>query len=314
MYAVNFANTLTGWLGRALIQNLLYVINLVTFSTLALRDWFNKNKLFKSRNNSTTSLMALRYFNQTLPGFTLLFRSLLITGLITGSFTGPVTADEKWQFEITPVIWNASVDVNFSDENSGGGVPINPDYSFFTLENLDSYLSLKAEANHGRYGLLFDSLKARYEDETTNSPVYFSVGTELGFIELSARYQVSDRYKVDLIAGARQAFLDIDTTLPVLQRPGRMETRSYDWLDPILGLRYLHSFNQKWATKLRGDFGIFDTGSDKTLQLSADMLYQMNKRISVLIGYRYLYIKFTEEDLLYDVALDGLQLGLGIHF
>ena len=39
MYAVNFANTLTGWLGRRLIQNVLYVINLATFSTLALRDW-----------------------------------------------------------------------------------------------------------------------------------------------------------------------------------------------------------------------------------------------------------------------------------
>ena len=60
MYAVNFANKLTGWLGRTLIQNVLYVINLVTFSTLALRDWFNKNKLFKSRCYSTTSLMASR--------------------------------------------------------------------------------------------------------------------------------------------------------------------------------------------------------------------------------------------------------------
>ena len=233
---------------------------------------------------------------------------------MTGLITDQVSADEKWQFEITPVIWNASVDVNFSDGNSGGEIPINPDYSFFTLENLDSYLSLKAEANHGRYGLLFDSLKARYEDETTDSPVYFSVGTELGFIELSARYQLSENYKLDIIAGVRRAFLDIDTTLRVLQRPGSMETRSYDWVDPILGLRYLHSFNQKWASKIRGDFGIFDTGSDRTLQLSADMLYQMSPRISFLIGYRYLYIKFREEDLLYDTALYGLQLGLGIHF
>jgi len=262
--------------------------------------------------------MTSAYFNWTLPGFTFPLGSLLLTVLLTvlisGLFTAPVTADEKWQFEITPVIWNASVDVNLSDENSGGVIPIDPDYSFFTLENLDSYLSVKAEANHGRYGLLFDSLKARYEDETTDSPVYFSVGTELGFIELSGRYQVTESYKLDLIAGARQAFLDIDTTLRLSQGPGRMETRSFDWLDPILGLRYLHSFNPKWSARVRGDFGIFDTGSDKTYQLSADMSYQMNTRISFLIGYRYLYIRFTEEDLLYDTTLYGLQLGLGIHF
>ena len=250
--------------------------------------------------------MASRYLTRTLPGFTLLLCSLLSTGQLA--------ANEEWQFEITPVIWNASVDVTFSDGDSGGDIPIDPDYSFFTLDNLDSYLSLKAEANHGRYGLLFDSLKARYQDETTDSPVYFSAGTELGFIELLARYQMSERYKLDIIAGVRRAFLDIDTTLRVSQGPGRMQTRSYDWVDPVLGLRYLHSFNQKWATKIRGDFGIFDTGSDKTLQISADMLYQMNPRISFLLGYRYLYIKFREEDLLYDTALYGLQIGLGIHF
>ena len=264
---------------------------------------------------------AFRYFNLTLPGFTLFPASLFLASLFPASLllvsllvTTPVTAEEEWQFEITPVIWNASVDVNMSDGDSGGEIPINPDYSFFTLDNLDSYLSLKAEANHGRYGLLFDSLKARYEDETTDSPVYFSVGTELGFIELSARYQLTENYNFDIIAGVRQAFLDIDTTLRILERPGKLETRSYDWVDPMFGLRYLHPFNKKWTAKIRGDLGIFDTGSEKTHQLSADMLYQMNPRISFLVGYRYLYIKFTEDDLLYDTTLYGLQLGLGIHF
>lgn len=250
--------------------------------------------------------MASRYLKKIVPGITILINLLCISK--------PVTADEKWDFEITPILWNASVDANLNDGNSGGDQPINPDYSFFTLDNLDSYLSLKAEANRGRFGLLFDSLRAEYQDETTDSPVYFSIGTKLGFIELSARYQLLERYKLDLFAGVRQSFLDIDTTLRVLQRPGASNTRSFEWTDPILGLRYTHAFNQKWMARIKGDYGVFDTGSEKTWQLSADMLYQMNQRISFLIGYRYLYIKFQEEDLLYDVALDGLQLGLGIHF
>ena len=36
MYSVNVANTLNMWMERTLIKNILYVINLVTFSTLAL--------------------------------------------------------------------------------------------------------------------------------------------------------------------------------------------------------------------------------------------------------------------------------------
>ena len=49
-----WANTLTGWPGRQLIKNILYVIDLVTFSMLALRDWFRKNRLFDSHSYSTT--------------------------------------------------------------------------------------------------------------------------------------------------------------------------------------------------------------------------------------------------------------------
>ena len=79
MSAVNFANTLTGWLGRSLIQNILYVINLVTFSTLALRDWFNKNQLFKSRSYSTTVAQVIFTGVDALPTITLLG---LATGII----------------------------------------------------------------------------------------------------------------------------------------------------------------------------------------------------------------------------------------
>jgi phospholipid/cholesterol/gamma-HCH transport system permease protein len=54
MSVVQIANTLTGWPGRKLIRYVLYLINLMTFSTLALRDWFSKNQVFKSRSYSAT--------------------------------------------------------------------------------------------------------------------------------------------------------------------------------------------------------------------------------------------------------------------
>lgn len=54
MSVVQIANTLTGWSGRKLIRNVLYLINLMTFSSLALRDWFSKNQVFNSRSYSST--------------------------------------------------------------------------------------------------------------------------------------------------------------------------------------------------------------------------------------------------------------------
>lgn len=73
----NWANTLTGWPGRKLIRNVLYVINLLTFSMLALRDWFRKNKLFDSHSYSTTVAQVIFTGVDALPTITFL-------GLATG--------------------------------------------------------------------------------------------------------------------------------------------------------------------------------------------------------------------------------------
>jgi phospholipid/cholesterol/gamma-HCH transport system permease protein len=72
-----WANTLTGWPGRQLISNVLYVINLVTFSILALRDWFSKNRLFDPRSYTTTVAQIIFTGVDALPTITLL-------GLATG--------------------------------------------------------------------------------------------------------------------------------------------------------------------------------------------------------------------------------------
>ncbi len=223
-------------------------------------------------------------------------------------------SEYDWQFVLTPVLWNASVEARLSDDSSDGGdLPIDPDYRFFTLENLDDYLSLKFEANHVRFGLLFDSLRARYQDKTSNSIANFVVGTELGFIELSARYQLYDEFELDLIAGVRRTFLDIDQTL-LLPRRSVTTKYSFSWTDPLIGLRYHHPFSKKWHAWLRGDIGGFNIATQRVINFTADMQYIINTYISLSMGYRYLAIDFKEDDILYDVSLNGLQIGIGIHF
>ena len=224
-------------------------------------------------------------------------------------------SENHWQFVLTPVLWNASVEARLSDSNSGGGdLPIDPDYRFFTLDNLDDYLSLKFEANHGRYGILFDSLRARYQDETANTLANFIVGTELGFIELSARYQLFNELGLDLIGGSRRTFLDIDQTLLLPLKPAITTKYSFSWTDPLIGLRYHYPFSNKWHTWLRGDIGGFGVGTQRSINFTADIQYILNSTISFTMGYRYLDIEFKEDDVLYDVTLDGIYLGLGIHF
>ena len=218
---------------------------------------------------------------------------------------------DSWQFVLTPTIWNASVEARLSDSNSGGiDLPIDPDYRFFTLDNLDDYLSLKFEANHGRFGILFDSLRARYQDQTDNTFVNAIVASELGFIELSARYQLLDKHELNLIGGVRRSFLDINMRLV----PGPAFEQSYSWTDPLIGMRYHYPISHNWHVWLRGDIGGFNVGTQRSINATADIQYILNSSVSFTMGYRYLDIKFKEDDVLYDVVLDGLYLGVGIHF
>lgn len=94
MSVTQLANTITGWPGRKLIRNVLYVINLVTFSTLALRDWACKNRLFNSRSYSTTVAQIIFTGVDALPtitflglatGFIFTFRLISITNTLGGT-------------------------------------------------------------------------------------------------------------------------------------------------------------------------------------------------------------------------------------
>ncbi|MFV2005585.1 MAG: hypothetical protein ACC650_10275 [Gammaproteobacteria bacterium] len=221
--------------------------------------------------------------------------------------------DDNWQFVLTPVLWNASVEASLSDNDSGGDLPINPDYNFFTLDNLDDYLSLKFEANHGRFGILFDSLRARYQDQTANKNMNLIVGTELGFAELSARYQLSREFELDLIGGVRYTFLNLEQTL-VLPNRVPAKRQEHNWTDPLIGLRYHYLFADRWHAWVRGDIGGYNVGTQRIINFTADMQYIINTYLSFSLGYRYLKIDFKEDDVLYDVSLNGLQIGLGIHF
>lgn len=238
----------------------------------------------------------------------LLFSLLFITDSVLAD------SEKQWLFRLTPVLWNASVDATLSDDDSSGELPIDPEYRFFSLDNLDDYLSLKFEANHDRWGFLFDSLRARYQDETANKLVNFHVATELGFIEAAVRYQLSIKQNFDLIAGVRHSFLNIDQTIRLPVVPDEITHYKFNWTDPVVGIRYHHSLSDHWIVWLHGDIGGFNVATQRMLNFTADMQYLISTHFSFTFGYRYLEIDFKEDDVLYDVTLDGIQFGLGIHF
>lgn len=64
---------------------------------------------------------------------------------------------------------------------------------------------------------------------------------------------------------------------------------SKDWVDPIIGLRWLWGFSDRWSLKLRGDIGGFGVGSDFAWQAAGLIDWQPFKYVSFIGGYRALY-------------------------
>ena len=54
--------------------------------------------------------------------------------------------------------------------------------------------------------------------------------------------------------------------------------------------------------------------SDIAVNAEAMIRYQLGNTFSLKFGYRYLKVKFDDNVFLYDISLDGFQLGLGIRF
>ena len=157
---------------------------------------------------------------------------------------------------------------------------------------------------------MFDSLRAEYRDEAATNRLNLSVGTELGFTELVAGYQLLEKHKLDLYGGVRHSFLDIDVTLT----PFIDNKQEYSWTDPLIGLRYNYSLNKNWQFWLQGDIGGFEVSTQRTVNAVVNVQYIINNYVSFTTGYRYLQIDFKEDDVLYDVNLKGVYLGVGIHF
>ena len=213
------------------------------------------------------------------------------------------------QYEVTPYLWAASI--NGTAAVSGDeSPPIDSDYNFFALDNLDGVASATFTARGQQWGFLFDFLYVSYEDTfLEGSFLQITPRLEGRIFEIAGTYQLTSVNKLEIVAGLRKQ--DIDVELSFLNRAPQA---SVDWVDPFIGVIYSPPLTDKWSLSLRGDIGGFGIESDTAINAEAMVRYQFGKTFSAKFGYRYLKVKFEDSILIYDLSLDGFLVGLGIGF
>ncbi|MBV8096308.1 MAG: hypothetical protein JO110_24335 [Acetobacteraceae bacterium] len=89
----------------------------------------------------------------------------------------------------------------------------------------------------------------------------------------------------------------------------------YDnWVDPVIGLRGRVNLSQAFYLTAESDVGGFGIGSDVAVQEYAALGCQITRNLYSEVGYRFLYDDFRDTNFLYQMALHGAQITVGLHF
>ncbi len=211
-------------------------------------------------------------------------------------------APDRWTVELTPYLWAAGLDGNTAAD--GTGSEIDTDYKFFSLDNLDFALGTSVEARKGRWGMLGDAMYVEFSDEFERSP-----GSEVevsgGFVETVGSMMATNGRPLELLFGLR--YVALKATVDVAPVP--RATAREEWLDPLVGLRFTHAFNDRWSVALRGDIGGFGVASDFVTNVSAMFGWNVGEKVTLRGGYRMLQMDFDGADLVLDATLQGFVVG-----
>jgi hypothetical protein len=226
----------------------------------------------------------------------------------------PQAASDEWHFVFAPYLWLAGIKgtVGVGDLTTD----IDPGVSDI-LDVLKFGFIGTFEARKNKLMLITDVMYISLEKtKDTTGPLFsaLKVNEKTFFLSPMAGYRLAEKNgaSLDVIAGIRYWHTSTRLEAEPGQLPGRVAESSKNWADVIGGLRGLAHVSRLFSLVGRGDFG--GGGSDYTYQLFGAVGIDVSKKASLFAGYRYLYVKNTRDNSLFDGALNGPILGAAFRF
>jgi hypothetical protein len=222
----------------------------------------------------------------------------------------PPVADSGWQFRFAPYLWAQGLDGASGVRGLEGDV--NVDFSDI-VSDLDFAFMGTFEARRGRWGILTDVNYAELSDSFDTRGIIFSGGDFkmkqfLSNITLNYRVMENAGTVIDLYAGARLNWIDLNLELE--GGKGGSVSRSGDdfWADAIVGARFQTDLGGRWFFRATGDIGAGQ--SDFTWQAVGLIGYKINDNCNVGLGYRGLGTDYKNGGFTYDITAHGPVLGV----
>ena len=233
---------------------------------------------------------------------------LIMSTSAYGKEEQPVTND--WKFNLAPLyIWGMFMSGDMTAKGSTNPV----DVKFGdVVSNLSAIFTVHFEGVwKNQWGFLVDFSYVKLGgDQETGGPKIHVDFKDL-MTEAAGYYRFSKGpHAVDALFGVR--YTHLSPTIGVGNFPS--QTSRQDWVDPIIGARYIWTICDQWKLNLRGDIGGFGVGSDFTYNAIGLVEYKPWKHVSFLGGYRVLYQNYKDgtgvDEFKFDVTMHGPVLAL----
>jgi hypothetical protein len=248
----------------------------------------------------------------------------ICTVLFTLVWSVPLPAEaesnDDWKFQIAPYMWLAGQKGEVATLPPLPPADIDIDFYDDVFGNINGAVMLVGEARKGRWGGVMDIAYTDIEiEDATEGPLFDTVKsrTKSWMVSAACLYGLLDEEEkfMDLIGGLRYWSVESELTLTEgLIGPYDISNKE-SWVDPVVGLKGMRPFeNSRFFYSYVFAIGGFGVGSDFMWEANVNFGYQWTKTFSTTLGYRYLDVDYEDNEFLYDIAQQGLVLGLSWRF
>ena len=247
---------------------------------------------------------------------------ILLSALAAGTLAlaaNPANAD-AWSFQIEPYMLGITID---GDAGIGRvtGVDVGVDFGDI-LDNLDLGGFLHFEARHeSSWGVSVDyGFMDLSKDVTGPRGGVLDADLFQGVFEAMLMKGVgSGDAQLDLFAGVRWWDNEVEVLIDPVLLPGTASRKvEEDWVDLVVGARWINPISEKWSLMLKGDIG--GGGADFTWLAHAGFRWRFGKTTELDMSYKALAVDYETGIpgqpgyFMYDTITHGPVIGLVFNF
>lgn len=199
-------------------------------------------------------------------------------------------AGDNWEFIIAPYALVPSIDGDASvGKAEGADIDIGPKN---IVENLELGGMIQAEAHHvSGFGLI---MAYNFMDLSGggSAPGGSRLDADVyqGIFEGFGNYRISTgKGPLDVYGGIRWWDMDVELEF----NGSKVVENKADWVDPVVGVRWIPQLADNWHLILKGDVGGFGVSSDFTWNVQGGLMWDATDYLSLVFQYRALSVDYS---------------------